>query len=604
MRIEVMFIRFVLQVVNTLQGSLANIIAWGAVTFVEGFEYAAIDMYGPFVRSMISEPDFPPELKTLFESALSGTSQAGAALLGGLATNAAGGASGAFLTPFFRLINYGIDKRVHSNRPDLTLAIAIAFRFPSLINEMSNVALELGYEPGLLPVLQDVYRPHLNTPELFALSRRFPEFRGNIDGLISAFGWSSEERELVDHLTKTYPGIQDIIQGADRFVYDERLAEKFQYDAELDPKAEEEATKIGLDPEFFKFLWRGHWQQLGLDTVIQMWRRLRPEKPGAHFTEDDLTDYLAVQPISHFWHDKIRAIQYDLVTRVDARRMFETGIWLPERLLSHYIDLGYSPQDAADMVAWQQRDKQPANKDLSRSAIESAYVDRIFTRQEATDALKAIGYDDHEIGFYLDLDDFNIQQAKLKEDLTRIKTLYVAGEYSTSDVLAELGPYNLPSEQTTHLFETWDIARRANISLPTQGELEDWYLNHIITIDQYGLELDKRNYAPERKEWTLLRVDQKLQVSAKLAIDNAAKEAARLASIAGTTKYQTDRQNLEISNAELNLQIADIKVALHDITDTTMIDAGKLQILQLQQGIKANDLAKAQLLGTFIQTKG
>lgn len=175
-------------------------------------------------------------------------------------------------------------------------------------------------------------------------------------------------------LSRVIPPVQDLIRMQIREVFNVQLRKDLKLDEEFDQSPEFAfwASRQGLGPislpdgqggfvnrDFARDYWAAHWAQPSPTAAYTMFQRLRPERiakleqfiPGVKaFTIDDLKRLLKVQDYSPEWRERLAAISYRIINRVDVRRMLATGTINQPEATSVYQDMGYNPEDAARLT--------------------------------------------------------------------------------------------------------------------------------------------------------------------------------------------------------------------------------------------------------------
>lgn len=141
-------------------------------------------------------------------------------------------------------------------------------------------------------------------------------------------------------LREVIPPVQDVIQFAVKDAYDPEAVARFTLLEQLPEEAYETLQKLGLSHDWFEKYWASHWRLPSPEQVFEMlWRA-----PETNLTEADVDKYLKTQDYPPFWRDKLKAIAYKVLTRVDIRRMYKVGVLDKEGVKRAYQDMGVSPR--------------------------------------------------------------------------------------------------------------------------------------------------------------------------------------------------------------------------------------------------------------------
>ncbi|RLF47243.1 MAG: hypothetical protein DRN20_06170, partial [Thermoplasmata archaeon] len=95
----------------------------------------------------------------------------------------------------------------------------------------------------------------------------------------------------------------------------------------------------------------------------------------------DLDEYLAMADISPFWRDRIKALTFPPLTRVDLRRIYALGLISDEELKARLLELGYSIKDAERLMEFYKVYKHESGRELTKSMIVEGYLESIITKE-------------------------------------------------------------------------------------------------------------------------------------------------------------------------------------------------------------------------------
>jgi len=377
--------------------------------------------------------------------------------------------------------------------------------------------------------------------------------------------------------------------------WDDVAAEKFQYDVGCPDEVKEWAAKQGLAPEWVKLYWRAHWNLPGIREGFEMMHRLRPGETDTPFNREDMLTLLRISDIPLYFRERLIKISHTPYTRVDIRRMYTLGVLSADDLTRAYMDIGYDLEHAEKMTEFTILYETQGQRDLTQTTLIRAYKRGSVQRSEVISALNDIGYRPEDSELIVSIADYEMIETTIDDELARVEFLYVEGEITESQAMEELAPLNLPSEQVFSLFKKWDIQQRKKVVLPTKIDLEDWYKREIIDAAALQTGLTKRRYSPENVANYMLQLDERIAEELALEMERTQKEQQRLETAGLASNYQIIKAGIDVEIAALRLQIADIKLALHQITDSAEIAEAKMFITQLKDDIAFAQLAKSQI---------
>ena len=235
-----------------------------------------------------------------------------------------------------------------------------------------------------------------------------------INDLFKNNGWTNEKWFTEWLNTKQWvPTTSDAIQWMIKDVNDPQIVQTFLLDAEFGQKYGGDVKRAfdqnAVSQADAENIWKSHWRNVSPHQLYEMHKRLRPgwtkllsdaevlsfvqaicprkspqvtpevlqsrpisngfpvptycdELPDPVKARDYLesivvTGYHASEALGQddfpaFWRPRLLALSYNVLTRVDARRAYELGLFSDEKLISIYEDRGYKHSDAVALVAF------------------------------------------------------------------------------------------------------------------------------------------------------------------------------------------------------------------------------------------------------------
>lgn len=204
----------------------------------------------------------------------------------------------------------------------------------------------------------------------------------------------------VAFLSNQIPPASDLVRFMVRDTDDERVVQQFGLDDEFEAKFGQQiqdwSYAQGVDPTYMRYIWRAHWSIPSPTQLFEFWHRLRHtgEFGTAEELYNDVRNALIQQDILPYWIDAYLAVSYRPLTRVDARRMFETGQLTEKELFLQYTDMGYSDDNATRLVEFsktQRRQKWKSNK------VVKDYIAGVLSGDQFNNLMKGEGATDQEI---------------------------------------------------------------------------------------------------------------------------------------------------------------------------------------------------------------
>ena len=203
------------------------------------------------------------------------------------------------------------------------------------------------------------------------------------------------------------PPITDLIRFAVKEVFTPEIANQFGMFQEFPQAILPHTRAQGLSDEWSKNYWASHWDLPSPTMGYNMLHR-------GIINQQQLKDLLKALDVMPFWRDKLVALSYNPLTRVDVRRMYDTGVLNKQDVYQSYLNIGYSPTDAHRLTEFTIRwangnDENEADKlkTKTRAIIEKAYSRGILSRNDAKRELVELKYHPDDVELFLDIIDYD-----------------------------------------------------------------------------------------------------------------------------------------------------------------------------------------------------
>jgi len=210
--------------------------------------------------------------------------------------------------------------------------------------------------------------------------------------------------------------------------------------------------------------------------------------------ESDLDLLLRALDVMPFWRDKLTAISYNPLTRVDVRRMFGLGVLEEDGVFNAYLDVGYNEENAKLMTEFTIAFVSEKEKELTKADIITLYKKFAISREDALNMLQNLGYYDENAELLMTRADLEIYAALKKEQIGYAKTAYVAGKINEGEALNLLGKLDMPSSEVNSLMESWDLAKRSKVKELSLDNLKAFFKANVITMEELIGELGELGY--------------------------------------------------------------------------------------------------------------
>lgn len=501
--------------------------------FVEGVEEGILTEFKPVLDLLESVPELKPYLNIQAIRAKVGKHQGAAIALGSIGVGIGSNAAASLLAPVMKLLNYQIDKQVHSMRFDPGLAHSIMWRNPSLKSDMENHLNCLGYNPIYNSILETVIRPKLDDNELGSAYLRGVISLSDYKNELLARGYTEDSINKRIELYKVIPSISDLISMSTREAWNENIASRFKYDEGLPLEAAAWAEKQGLSGDWFKRYWRSHWQLISPSQAFEMLHRLRPGTTDKPFTNEDMNSLLQTADYPEFFRERLVEISYSPYTRVDVRRMYLLGILNKDQVYNSYRDIGYDHEHAENLTTYTIEHQTSDNGDnidearsLNQSTIISAYKKQLISKEKAIQLLSDLKYSSESINIILQSADFaayvnNVPDYK-DTLITQYKNLltdaYTNKLISKDIIFNGLKQIDLQEEDINSIIRNADFEYEKNVQAYSIKLIGNGYINNSLSYNDVLASLSKLGLSGELQnhlftEWGIEKNNRNKQLS-------------------------------------------------------------------------------------------
>lgn len=359
-------------------------------------------------------------------------------------------------------------------------------------------------------------------------------------------------QRIIKESANILPGPQDLISMVVREAFNPEQVRLLDLDAEYDENADfqfwAEAQGLGkakaITPEgeektldVPRMIWRSHWQLPSPTQAYQFLQRLRPDRIDYYreavgpdlarelnpFTAADLSSLLKAGDYAKKWRPMLAAISYLPLTRVDTRRLYETGLFSGDEVVAELQDQGYSRRQADKMLQWfkfeRERDEIEAVRQTSKAEVLEAYAVGTLSPEAAAMALYPIMQrrldklrEWNELGpaqqqvvasNYIGVRsalysvDLRIYNRQIKLQLATLQGRLLGGIISLAEAAFELEKLTLEEKRKQEILFRWERlleGPRRTLNLMQLRRLAD---SKVIALEEYARRLANLGYRPD-----------------------------------------------------------------------------------------------------------
>ena len=323
--------------------------------------------------------------------------------------------------------------------------------------------------------------------EIGALLNRGDLSDGEANDLLEKNRMGPEQRGLIKKLFKVLPGIQDMVRFAVREVFSPAIVAKFGTDEEFPEQFAREAAKQGLTEQWARAYWRAHWELPSLTMGYEMFHR-------GIISRDELAMLMKTQDVMPFWRDKLMALNYNVYTRVDVRRMHKEGVLDTQGVFEAFTDIGYDTNKAEKMTEFTIKLNDNENREATKGDIIGAFKKGVLTEAETRTMLKDLGYGESTSDLLVMRELFDVQRKRREARLRWIKKVFISGRISRTESMVKLAELEIVGAEANTILEDWEIEKKEKEAVVSFDQLVSMLKFGIIDRPTLFKELSDKGY--------------------------------------------------------------------------------------------------------------
>jgi len=333
-----------------------------------------------------------------------------------------------------------------------------------------------------------------NTQDLVEWQLRLDPSLAGLEDELRKTGIHPSYFDVYKTLAHPIPPINDLITMAVREAFTPAIASRFgQYEG-LPSEYVEAAAKKGLTKEWAERYWAAHWT---LPSVQQGFAMLHRGIIG----ESDLSLLMRALDIMPFWRDKLMALSYKPLTRVDVRRMHLLGTLDEGGVNKAYRDVGYNDDNARLMTDFTVRYNRRSLAGFTPRDALSAYINQFIESGQTTSILRDIGVKGGEIPNMMRLAGYKREWKYKTERIAAIGNLYKKGKYDFATARSKLTQVGLSSATVKTQLEQWEPSAEAERTATfTNAQTLKLFTMGLIDEDRARSELQLLGFDDERRD--------------------------------------------------------------------------------------------------------
>lgn len=280
--------------------------------------------------------------------------------------------------------------------------------------------------------------------------------------------------------------------------------------------------------------WLAHYRHVSPQQVYEMFHRLRPDRvdkwklPGQSQAEveamvtslDTVRKLLKLDDYNPFWRDRLAAIAYRPIGRIDIRRMYKFGVFgetqgtngfqtvngnrIPigsaeKEVTAAYQDMGYAPPDAVHMAYFTAASTQDSSLTRIRTTMKSVVCQAleagVGTTQSNLQRLLDVGIPQLEAEAIIQSCEIRREINKVKRAVKLIRRAYLGGRITLETVTASLNTIGVSQIAITRYIEEWTLELSTRAKEPQASQLCEWYGSGLLTGQDFNQRLLRLGWA-------------------------------------------------------------------------------------------------------------
>lgn len=279
--------------------------------------------------------------------------------------------------------------------------------------------------------------------------------------------------------------------------------------------------------------WYAHYQHCSPTQVYEMLHRLRPNRvakwtlPGQTPEQvrgmvtgiDEVRNLLKLNDYNPFWRDRLAAIAYRVIGRIDVRRFYGSRVFgkplgrrgfrvtpngfiltgqAEKELGESYQDMGYSPDDAIKLAVYTATEfdnkRLAPQKNVVKGQVCEAMAVGYANEETLTQLLIDSGFEPDEADSIILACRLKYNVAKLKRAITLVKRSVLGNRLQVDGARVILGQLGVIPERINDYISVWELDVRMRAKEPEAEKLCSWFGAGFLTLDEFMTRLSRLGY--------------------------------------------------------------------------------------------------------------
>jgi hypothetical protein len=239
----------------------------------------------------------------------------------------------------------------------------------------------------------------------------------------------------------------------------------------------------GIDPKWYNTLYETAGNPPGPMEMLDLLNR-------GEMSEAQVKQGLRESRLKDKYIDTEIKLRRQILTEGKISLMVAQGVMGAKEAIPHYMDIGYTHEDAAALIASASISRQARQYELTQAQIETLYLDRAVTRKNAQRQLEGLGYSEQEADLILLTKDLEREHRYFEAAINRVHASYVGHKLTDTEAKGQLDALKLAAEQEADLLALWRIEKATNVSILSvaqiQGALRRGLIDETAALDRFS----------------------------------------------------------------------------------------------------------------------
>jgi hypothetical protein len=301
------------------------------------------------------------------------------------------------------------------------------------------------------------------------------------------WGFDDRKIETIKKTWKWIPGPSDLIRLAVRESFTPPLVLDYE-SADYKKWMKKQGAEDWSD-----MFWHAHWVLPSISELSEM----------VHRNVIDDETWKKFVTLNDYWPpmvDNFKKIIYTPFTRVDIRRMYNSGVIDEEGVTRAYKDIGYDEEKAAKLTEFTKALKTGTAKDLTLSMIVKSFKQGNTSRDAALEMIVDLGYEEDEADFILSLYEQQTKEESRELSQSKFDAMFQLGLIDREELKRNLIALNYSTEASENLVKIEEAKRDGKITLLPLGTLREALRRKILDPTDFTTRAKRLGYQDDEIE--------------------------------------------------------------------------------------------------------